>query len=103
MSTRRQQIMRIRESSLSRREIGNTLGISGERVSQIMVTKSDRKARFPSAETPLSTGDVARLLNIHTNTVRRWCSKGILKSYRLGPRGDRRFVPGDVIKLLEES
>jgi hypothetical protein len=32
-------------------------------------------------EPPLAPLIVARLLNIHTNTVRRWSSSGILKPY----------------------
>ncbi len=53
----------------------------------------------------LTTGNVARLLNIHVNTVRRWSDQGILNVYRIGPRGDRRFqrqeVYGLVAKLAE--
>ncbi len=55
-----------------------------------------------SMDFPLRTGDVARLLNIHTNTVRRWSRQGILKTYRVGPRGDRRFMPKDVLNLLSK-
>ncbi|MCL0039074.1 helix-turn-helix domain-containing protein, partial [Dehalococcoidia bacterium] len=42
----------------------------------------------------LTTSDVARLLNVHINTVRRWSNQGILKAYRIGSRGDRRFQHG---------
>ena len=48
----------------------------------------------------LTTSGVAKLLNLHINTVRRWSDDGILKPYRIGPRGDRRFVRGDVINFL---
>ncbi len=52
----------------------------------------------------LTTSDVARLLNIHINTVRRWSNQGILKTYRIGSRGDRRFRPEDITSfLLQES
>ena len=44
----------------------------------------------------LTTSDVARILNIHINTVRRWSNQGILKSYRIGSRGDRRFRKEDI-------
>jgi excisionase family DNA binding protein len=49
----------------------------------------------------LTTGQVARLLYIHPNTVRRWSNKGILKSYRISKRGDRRFSKEDVAILCE--
>ena len=44
--------------------------------------------------------EVARLLNVHTNTVRQWNQRGLLKAYRLGPRGDRRFTEKDVLEFL---
>jgi excisionase family DNA binding protein len=44
----------------------------------------------------LTTSDVARLLNVHINTVRRWSNQGILKTYRIGARvtgdSDRRIL-----------
>ena len=50
----------------------------------------------------ITTAEVAQLLHIHTNTVRRWSNKGIVKSYRIGPRGDRRFITEDIVRLLDE-
>jgi excisionase family DNA binding protein len=51
----------------------------------------------------LTVRQVARLLNIHINTVRRWSNQGILKAYRIGPRGDRRFKREDIALLLLEK
>ncbi len=48
----------------------------------------------------LTSSGVAKLLNLHINTVRRWSNDGILKPYRVGPRGDRRFKREDVINFL---
>ena len=48
----------------------------------------------------LSTSQVARLLNVHVNTIRRWSKHGILKTYRINTRGDRRFNREDVFNLL---
>ena len=44
----------------------------------------------------LTVREVARLLHIHTNTVRRWSNQGILKAYHIGSRGDRRFRREDI-------
>lgn len=44
----------------------------------------------------LTTSEVARMLSVHINTVRRWSNQGILKSYRIGSRGDRRFKKEDI-------
>jgi len=48
----------------------------------------------------LTTSDVARLLNVHMNTVRRWSNEGTLKAYRIGSRGDRRFRREDIEYFL---
>ncbi|MBI2172237.1 MAG: helix-turn-helix domain-containing protein [Chloroflexi bacterium] len=51
----------------------------------------------------LTVGDVASLLNLHPNTVRRWAGQGILKALRVGPRRDRRFYRADISRLLRVS
>ena len=47
----------------------------------------------------LTISDAARLLNVHVNTLRRWNKQGIIKAYRIGSRGDRRFRREDVAVL----
>jgi len=44
----------------------------------------------------LTTSEVARILNVHINTVRKWSNQGILESYRISSRGDRRFRMEDI-------
>jgi excisionase family DNA binding protein len=51
----------------------------------------------------LTTSDVARLLNVHINTIRRWSNQGIIKAYRIGSRGDRRFRSVDVTSFLSKQ
>ena len=51
----------------------------------------------------LTTGFVARQLNVHINTVRRWSNQGILRTYRIGARGDRRFKREDIDDFLENN
>ncbi|HEY49037.1 MAG TPA: helix-turn-helix domain-containing protein [Dehalococcoidia bacterium] len=50
----------------------------------------------------LTVREVSQLLHVHSNTLRRWTDQGILKAYRIGPRGDRRFRAEDVAVLLLE-
>jgi len=49
----------------------------------------------------LTTTEVAHLLHVHPNTVRRWANNGLLPSYRLGTRGDRRFKREEVEAFIE--
>ena len=49
--------------------------------------------------TMLTTGEVARIFNVHSSTIRRWNDQGIIKSYRIGMRGDRRFRREDAAVL----
>ena len=51
----------------------------------------------------LTVREVSKLLHVHSNTLRRWTDQGVIKSYRIGPRGDRRFKPEDVALLLLEE
>ena len=51
----------------------------------------------------LTTGEVARLLQIHINTVRNWSNLGVLTSIRIGPRNDRRFREKDILTFLERT
>ncbi|MFC1958838.1 helix-turn-helix domain-containing protein [Chloroflexota bacterium] len=53
-------------------------------------------------EPMLTIREVARLIHIHTNTVRRWSDRGLIKSYRITPRGDRRFRREDVALFIAE-
>ena len=44
--------------------------------------------------------EVSEILHVHTNTLRRWSAMGIVKAYRVGPRGDRWFKMEDIEQLL---
>ncbi|MBU2008955.1 MAG: helix-turn-helix domain-containing protein [Chloroflexi bacterium] len=51
----------------------------------------------------LTVKEAAELLHVHVNTVRNWSNNGLLPAYRVGKRADRRFLRGDVLKLLRKS
>ena len=95
-ATRDEIVKQLRETGLTYAEIGRRLGISRERVRQIDKGKPNRRKPALDSKVMLTTTDVAQLLGLHPNTVRRWNAKGILKSYRIGPRGDRRFKREDI-------
>ena len=49
----------------------------------------------------LTVSEVARMMRAHPNSVRRWANIGLLPSFRIGLRGDRRFGAQDVNVFLE--
>jgi len=103
VTTRQAEVAELKEAGLSYAEIGRQLGITRERVRQIVEGKPKRQNPAFQSKVMLRTNDVAQLLGIHVNTVRRWSRKGLLKSYRINPRGDRRFKREDVDRLLKEA
>jgi len=105
MNSRQDEIIKLRKGRLTYAEIGRRFGISKERVRQILNPKPPK----PATEKPtlqskvmLTTGEAAQLLGLHLNTVRRWTQKGVLKAYRITPRGDRRFRRKDVDAFLKK-
>jgi len=48
----------------------------------------------------LTVKDVASILNVHPNTVRRWEKKGLLSSYAIGSRHSIRFKQEDILDFL---
>ena len=90
LTTRRDEILKLREDGLSYAEIGRRFGISRERVRQIVKTKSSKVSSreiILNSEVMLGVADVSNILGLHGNTVRRWSDKGMLKVYRIGARG----------------
>jgi len=65
-----------------------------------METES-KKNKLP--QKMLTVKEVASILNIHTNTARRWEKKGLLKSYGIGPRHSLRFKQEDILDFLDKS
>ena len=51
----------------------------------------------------LTVTEVASILNLHSNTVRRWEKKGLLSSYSIGPGNNLRFRQDDILDFLNKS
>jgi excisionase family DNA binding protein len=50
----------------------------------------------------LTIREVARLLHVHPNTLRRWSNDGRLRPYRINSRGDRRYKREEIAHFLAE-
>ena len=100
---RHAEAVKLKESGVSYAEIGRRWGVSKQRVSQIARGNPRRDKPGLESKVMLTPGDVAHLLGIHVNTVRRWSEKGILRAYRVSPRGDRRFRREDIDSFLREG
>ena len=98
--SRREQITTLRKAGLTYAEIGCRLGLSKERIRQIDKGIPEPNKPMLEFDIMLMPGDVARMLGVHVNTVRRWANRGILEAYSIGPRGDRRFRQRDIENFL---
>ncbi len=51
-------------------------------------------------ENTLSVQEVALILRVHKNSVKRWSDQGKIRSYRVGPHQERRFKMDDITQYL---
>ncbi len=65
-----------------------------------MVAIHQPAAFLPIGLKMLTVSEAANLLGAHINSVRRWADMGLLPSYRIGLRGDRRFRPEEISSFL---
>jgi len=95
----------LKKNGMTYAEIGRRLGLSRERVRQIMTVQRIHKKR-PSRNASnglLTCSQAARLLNVHVNTLRRWSNEGTVRTYRVGNRQDRRFKRRDLDQFLRQK
>lgn len=50
----------------------------------------------------LTVSEAAEIINVHPNTLRRWSDAGVVPSYRINTRGDRRFRREDLIRFITD-
>ena len=97
------KIKALRKSGLTYTAIGRRFGLSGRLAKVVLEWRSpigeDRKSAYK--RTTITTSQFAKLVGLHENTIRRWGDEGILRSFRVGTRGDRRFYRDDVTFIIE--
>ena len=62
-----------------------------------------RRAQRVVPQRLVSVGEASQMLNIHPNTLRKWSDQGLIPSYRIGLRRDRRFDVEDLLAFLDGS
>ena len=90
ITSRRDEIIKLREGGLTYAESGRRYGISAERVRQILKWIPPPERPDLWSKLVLRLDEATSLLGIHANTLRCWSDKGVIKAYRISPRGDRR-------------
>lgn len=58
----------------------------------------DKNTKLPKL---LTIRQAAEVLNVHVETLRRWDKSGKLKAIKFNDRGDRRYKPEDLEKLMK--
>ena len=66
------------------------------------MSKNKRMVRYDELDKMLRVSDVAEVLHVYPNTLRRWSEQGRIGAYRIGPRGDRRFRQSDIASFIAE-
>ena len=65
--------------------------------------KSNNSGNGKNSTGMLTASELAQVLHVHINTVRRWSDLGFINAYRIGSRGDRRFSRDEVTRFLEQG
>ena len=47
-----------------------------------------------------TVGEASQILHVHPNTLRKWSDQGLIPTYRIGTRRDRRFAVQDLVAFL---
>ena len=55
------------------------------------------------ADNMMTVSEVSRILHVHPNTLRRWSDNGVIKSYCITPRGDRKFLSKDIVRFPDQT
>jgi excisionase family DNA binding protein len=58
------------------------------------------EAKKPIEKELLTINEVAELLRVHPQTLRRWDEEGKLKAVRIGEKGHRKYKLSEIKKLL---
>jgi len=46
--------------------------------------------------------EVSGIMKVSTITIKRWVKRGLIKGYRVGKRGDHRFLESEIKRIRGE-
>jgi len=108
----RNRIVNLNKRGLTNTEIARKVGVSRQRVWQVLhpearyrkydISADDAFAHGGRRFVLLTTKGVAAFLGVHPNTIRRWSDEGLIPCLRLGTRHDRRFDPQLVLESISK-
>lgn len=75
--------------------------VSKRRIRRIGVMQQNVALQLGAEKRLLTLREVAKILRVHSNSVRRWADNGLIRSCRIGVRGDRRFMVEGIHSYLE--
>jgi excisionase family DNA binding protein len=84
-------------------EIGRKLGLSRERVRQIIMGRGINDIKTQSSDQMMTVSKASKLLGVHANTLRRWSDQGELPYYRVGARRDRKYKRDELIAFRRKD
>jgi excisionase family DNA binding protein len=103
MTTKKEQIIKLKQMHLKNAEIARLLDVSRQYVSHVCQTPSRREARGKRAGNNkfLTTSSASRILGVSEATIRRWSDQGKIPSFRVDiGRRDRNFHASDLKKII---
>lgn len=93
-------IRKLHDIGMSNIQIAKLLEVSRQRVWDVLNPRKPKKEP-QKVDGLITVSEVATFLGLCPNTVRKWANEGRIKSFRIGPRKDRRFRLEDVQQLVQ--
>jgi excisionase family DNA binding protein len=96
-------IRKLHDIGMSNIQIAKLLEVSRQRVWVVVNSKPAPKFKgeIEKLNGLITVREVSIFLGLHPNTIRKWANEGRIKSFRIGPRRDRRFRLEDINQLVK--
>ena len=72
-------------------------------VTEEEITMVLQNAAGETATRLVPVGEASKILSVHPNTLRKWSDSGLIPSFRIGQRRDRRFAVSDLLAFIDRA